>query len=125
MNGQLIGTLWDYYDTTGATTATTFRFDSLNLSTATVEGMFQVGTQQGLDAGFYNGYMGAIPAAWQSALGAPYLTGSVTQNIVSGTSNGPGAFGFNPSTLSTSTLTTTIPYVYYPYTSAAWRRRLY
>ncbi len=116
VNGQLIGTLWDYYDTTGATTATHFRFDSLNLSTATVEGMFQVGTN-GLNAGFYDGYMGAIPAAWQSALGAPYITGSVTQNIVSRTSNGPAAFGFNPSTLSTSTPSTTIPYVYYPYTT--------
>ena len=113
VNGQLIGTLWDYYDTSGTTTVTHFRFDSLNLSTATVEGMFQVGTN-GLNAGFYDGYMGAIPAAWQSALGAPYLTGSVCQNIVGRTSNGPGAFGFNPGTLSTSTPSTTIPYVYYP-----------
>ena len=116
VNGQLIGTLWDFYDTTGTTTVTHFRMDSLDLSTATVEGMFQVGTN-GLNAGFYDGYMCPIPAAWQSALGAPYITGSVTQNIVSRTSNGPGAFGFNPSSLSTSTPSTTIPYVYYPGTN--------
>ncbi len=113
VNGQLIGTLYDYYDTTGATVDTTFRFDSLNLSTATIEGMFQVGTQ-GLNAGFYDGYMCAIPAAWQSALGAPYLTGQTDLSILSRTSSGPAAFGFDPTTLSTSTPSTTIPYVYYP-----------
>jgi methionine-rich copper-binding protein CopC len=116
VNGQLIGTLWDYYDTTGSTIMSHFRFDSLNLSTAKVEGMFQVGTN-GLNAGYYAGYMSPIPSAWQAALGAPYLTGSVTQNIVSRTSNGPGAFGFDPKTLSTSKPSTTIPYVYYPSTT--------
>ena len=59
----------------GTTVVTHFRFDSLNLTTAQVEGMFQVGNQ-GLNAAFYDGYMSPIPANWQSALGAPYLTGN-------------------------------------------------
>ena len=114
VNGQLIGTLWDYYDTTGVTVDTHFRLDSLNLSTATAEGMFQVGTQ-GLNAGLYDGYMGPIPSAWQSALGAPYITGQMgLPEFSAGSSSGPAAFGFDPSTLSTSTPSTTIPYVYYP-----------
>ena len=114
VNGQLIGTLWDYYDPDGSATVSHFRIDSPNnLATSTIEGMFTVGTN-GLNGGFYDGYMGAIPAAWQSALGAPYLVGSVTQTTIERTSNGPGAFGFNPSTLSTATPTTTVPYLYYP-----------
>ena len=43
VNGQLIGTEYTCYDTSGTTYDTDYRFDSLNLSTAQVEGMFEVG----------------------------------------------------------------------------------
>ena len=43
VNGQLLGTEYNYYDTSFSTEVTTFRYDSLNLSTAQVEGMFEVG----------------------------------------------------------------------------------
>ncbi len=58
--------------------------------------------------------MASIPAAWQSALGEPYLTGNGALSIISRTSSGPALFGFNPSTFSTSTSTTPTPYAYYP-----------
>ena len=75
-NGQLIGTQYLYYDNSGTTYVTHFRFDSLNLSSAEVEGMFEVGgvaLECGAPgpsgaAGFYAGYMGPIPSNWQSAL---------------------------------------------------------
>ena len=40
-------------------------------------------------------------------------------NIITRTSFGPAVFGFNPSTLSTSTPSTATPYVYYTQTNAA------
>jgi hypothetical protein len=121
VNGQLIGTLYTFYDTSGATYETHYRIDSLNLSSATVEGMFEVGgislaggtiSASGA-ADFYAGYMSPIPANWQSAFGAPDLTGNCCTPILSRTSFGPAAFGFNPSTLSTSSVTTATPYLYY------------
>jgi hypothetical protein len=116
VNGQLLGTLYVYYDNSGTTVVTHFRLDSLNLSSPRAEGMFQVGTS-GLGGGLYDGYMGAIPSSWQSALGAPDLTGQCCINIVSRTSYGPAVFGFDPSTLNTSTPSTATPYVYYTATN--------
>ncbi len=121
-NGELIGTEYGYYDTTGATYETHFVLNTLNLATAQGEGMFEVGgitlddgtVQPGGAAGFYDGYMAPIPAAWQSALGAPYLTGNGALSIISRTSSGPALFGFNPSAFNTSTPTTPTPYVYFP-----------
>ena len=78
--------------------------------------MFQVGTN-GSERRILRWIHGSHTGRMAIRPGGTYLTGSVCQNIVSRTSNGPGAFGFDPSTLSTSTPTTTIPYVYYPYTS--------
>ena len=125
VGSQLLGTEYVYYDNSGTTVDTTFRYDSLNLSTATVEGMFQVGSQ-GLGAAFYDGYMTPIPTEWQSLLGATAMTGNAALSILSRTSNGPAAFGFNPSALNNAALgvgsggattpVTTIPYVYYPVT---------
>jgi hypothetical protein len=60
------------------------------------------------------GYMTPIPTEWQSALGDPYLTGQSDIAIVSRTSSGPAAFGFNPSTFSYNSAAPDTPYVYYP-----------
>jgi hypothetical protein len=116
VNGQLLGTAYVNYDTSGTTVVTHYRYDSLNLTTATVEGMFQVGNS-GMDAAFYDGYMAPIPANWQSALGASYLTGNSGLAIVGRTSSGPAAFGFDPSTLNISSPSSATPYVYYPLTN--------
>ena len=74
-----------------------FVLSSLNLSTASVGGLYQVGTQ---GAGLVAGYMTPIPSEWQAALGDTYLTGQADIPIISRTSSGPAAFGFNPSDLS-------------------------
>jgi PKD repeat protein len=108
-NGQLIGTEYDTYDASGTDTLSHFVLSSLNLSSATVSGLYQVG---GLGAGLVAGYMAPIPSEWQSALGDPYLTGQADVSIISRTSSGPAAFGFNPANLGSGAVPTT-PYVYY------------
>jgi len=121
VNGQLVGTEYVNYDTSGTTDVTHFVFNSLNLSSPEASGMDEVGgitlgggtiSPSGA-AGFYDGYMAPIPANWQSALGAPDLTGNCCLNIISRTSYGPAVFGFNPSNLSSSSTDTPTPYVYY------------
>jgi hypothetical protein len=72
--------------------------------------MFQVGN---LGGGFTGGYMAPIPSEWQSLLGAPYLTGQAALSIISRTSSGPAAFGFDPNQLG-SGAAPAVPYVYYP-----------
>jgi hypothetical protein len=112
VDGQLIGTEYVYYDAAETTMVTHFRFDSLDLATAQVEGMFQVGAP-GLGGGFFAGYMDAIPSNWQSALGSPYLTGQCCLNVIGRTSAGPAVFGFDPASLSTSEPSPATPYLYY------------
>jgi hypothetical protein len=87
-----------------------FTLSSLNLASAQVRGLFPLGT---LGGGFVGGYMAAIPPEWQAALGAPDLTGQAAIPIISRTSSGPAAFGFEPSNLG-SAIAPDIPYVYYP-----------
>jgi hypothetical protein len=108
-NGKLLGTDYLFYDANGAGTISHFTINSLTLSSASVSGLFQVGT---LGGGYVAGYMAPIPSEWKSALGAPYLTGQGDLSIISRTSNGPGVFGFDPSTLGSSP-SSAVPYVYY------------
>ena len=44
-NNELIGTAYLYYDATSSTTSSHFVINSLNLSTASVQGLYQVGSQ--------------------------------------------------------------------------------
>ena len=71
-NGQLIGTAFNTYDASGSAMVSHFELSSLNLASASVSGLYQVGTMGG---GFVGGYMTPVPSEWQSALGAPFLTG--------------------------------------------------
>jgi hypothetical protein len=109
IDGQLIGTLYEFYDGNVSAVTSHFRLSSLNL-TSSVQGLFQVGN---LGGGFVAGYMAPIPTEWQDLLGAPYLTGQAALNIISRTSSGPAAFGFDPDDLGAVTAPVT-PYVYYP-----------
>jgi PKD repeat protein len=109
-NNQLIGTAYVYYDASASAVDSHFVLSSLNLSTATVGGLYQVGTQY---PGLVAGYMTPVPSEWQAALGAPYLTGQSDLSIISRTSSGPAAFGFDPSTLGSGVAPAT-PYLYYP-----------
>jgi hypothetical protein len=110
VEGELLGTAFDFYDGGGTAKTSHFKLDSLNLATAKVDGFFPVGKR---GAGFVAGYMAPIPAEWQEALGAPYLTGQAALCVISRTSAGPAAFGFDPRGLGLGVIPV-IPYVYYP-----------
>jgi hypothetical protein len=113
VNGQILGSAFVYYDAANQCQVSHFRINSLNLSSAQIQGYFQVGANTGQDSGFFGGPMCAIPSNWQSDLGGyPYMTGNGCIPIISRTSFGPSAFGFNPSQLGSSAPAT--PYFYYP-----------
>jgi hypothetical protein len=110
VNGKLLGSVYNTYDANGTAPDAHFIVSSLNLATASVSGYYQVGNVGG---GLTSGYMTPVPTAWQSAFGAPYLTGQADINIISRTSSGPAVFGFDPSAVGTSMAPVT-PYLYYP-----------
>jgi hypothetical protein len=109
-NGRLVGSVYAWY--TGALTQTRSHFylDSLNLATSNAYGLYQLtgGAPRAMA-----GYMAQIPAEWQGALGAPYLTGLGGVNIVSTSSSGPAAYGFDPANLG-ATATPALEYLRYP-----------
>jgi hypothetical protein len=100
VDNQLVGTFYEYYDANGDAVDSHFKLDSLNLASANVSGLYQVGNYGG---GFVGGYMTPIPEEWQAELGAPYLTGQAALSIISRTSVGPAAFGFDPAQLGSAT----------------------
>jgi len=110
VDGQLIGTAYEYYDADGNARESHFRLSSLDLKSADIEGLFQVGRQGG---GFVGGYMTAVPGAWAERLGAPFLTGQAALSIVSRTSAGPCALGFDPKQLG-ARVANVRPFVWYP-----------
>jgi hypothetical protein len=63
---------------------------------------------------FTAGYMCHVPPALQSVLGAPALTGWVADSIVTGTSNGPAAFAFNPDSITGRVAVPAVPLLFYP-----------
>jgi PKD repeat protein len=106
-NGQLIGTDYAYY-ADGIQPTSHFVLDSLDLSTAQVQGLYPVNGRLAA------GYMTAIPSEWQGVLGYPDLTGLSGAPIISTESSGPAALGFDPSTLSYATTASNTPFLYYP-----------
>jgi hypothetical protein len=107
---RIIGTAYEYYDGAGNAVDSHFTLSSLNLATAQVDGLHQVGE---LGGGFVGGYMTQVPQEWQAEVGAPYLTGQAALSIISRTSAGPAAFGFDPEDLGPTTAPVE-PLVYYP-----------
>ncbi len=91
--GRLIGTSYVYYD--AALNARRSHFTSgLELArTGDFAGMYTVGS---VNPGFVAGYMGAIPAEWQTAFGGPALTGQSGLAIITRSSCGPSASVFDP-----------------------------
>ena len=108
-NGQLIGTAYNTYDAPGLVSLSHFTLSSTTLASASVSGLYQVGSMGG---GFVGGYMMPVPAEWRASLGAPFITGQAALNVISRTSYGPDAFGFDPAQFG-STMTPDIPYLYY------------
>lgn len=94
-----------YYDGSGAQSNSHFSRAGTSMSGG-VTGPYRVGS---MGAGFYSGYMGLVPAEWQSKFGGPALTGNCCLSIISRTSYGPAAFAFDPE----SSGSTAQPLVYY------------
>ncbi|QDU10893.1 Ig-like domain-containing protein [Gimesia aquarii] len=94
---RLIWTAYSGYDANAAVNVS-HGTSSFTLSDTTdAEGMFRVGST--LNPGYYAGYMTPVPAYWQSDFGVPVLTGQSNLNIITRTSAGPAAFGFDPDDL--------------------------
>ncbi|MGH7172677.1 MAG: PKD domain-containing protein [Gemmataceae bacterium] len=108
-NGQLIGTQYAYYSGAYAQTTSDFVLNSLNLSTAQVQGLYPV--EGGRLAA---GYITPIPSEWQGVLGAPDLIGASDIPIISTVSSGPAALGFNPNDLSYSATAPSTTFLDYP-----------
>jgi hypothetical protein len=83
---------------------------SLDLKESEVSGLFQVGS---LGGGFVGGWMAPVPDEWQAGLKAPYLTGVGGLAVISRSSSGPAAFGFDPASLGDSPIPAN-GLVYYP-----------
>jgi len=62
-----------------------------------------------------SGYMGVIPADWQSLLGGPAFTGNSSMSIISRGSNGPSFFVFDPDDVGVNSPIPSIPLMYYYY----------
>lgn len=108
---QLYGTAYSYYDADGNQTLSHF-ISPLDISGSNdANGMFRVGK---LGAGFVSGWMADVPSAWKGRVGAPMLTGNCCIPIISRTSYGPAAFGFNPGHLARKRPVPVKPLVYYP-----------
>jgi hypothetical protein len=91
---SLVVSAYDYYDATGSQVVSHFRRPLLLSSApATVVGPYRVGP---LGAGFYSGYMGDVPAAWQGKFRGRAFTGNACLGIISRTSYGPSTAAFDP-----------------------------
>jgi hypothetical protein len=119
-NEKLIGSSYAYYD--GGYEAFRSHFTaSLDWvrSGSKFKGMFQVGVSPNGETtpngGFVGGYMAHVPGKWQKILGYPALTGKGSLAIISRTSLGPCAWGFNPDNLGNVDPVPAVFLVGYPY----------
>jgi hypothetical protein len=108
---KLIGTVFKYYEGANSQRSSHFVVNSLKLSKATVGGTYSVGDPA--LARSMAGFMCPVPSEWQTAFGAPCLTGQADIPIISTTSNGPAAFGFDPKKLGSGETPAT-SLLYYP-----------
>lgn len=107
--GHLYFTKYVYYDGNGSQTESLF-VRPLDLAVeGQVRGPYRTGP---LGAGFYSGYIAAVPAPLQSALGGPVLIGNCCLSIITRTSYGPAVFAIDPP--AALERPQAIPLVYYP-----------
>lgn len=90
---RLIGTGVIYYDAVNSQALSHFT-RPLQLNASSASKMVRVGSSG--KTGFVAGYMALVPPEWQTALGAPVVTGQCCLPIISRTSWGPAAFAFDP-----------------------------
>ena len=106
-NNKLIGSAFGYYD---ANTDCYRSHFSANLDWATSGTGFSGFKKVGLNpvdplvanGGLVGGYMAHVPPEWQTALGYPALTGKGGVAVISRSSMGPAAWGFNPDDVTTT-----------------------
>lgn len=107
VGGSLVyqGVLWFtkclYYDAEHAQTASHFSRPISLSTTGQVTGPLTIGS---IGAGFVSGYLGHVPADWQSVLGGTVLTGNCCLSIISRTSYGPAASAWTPGQTSATPL---------------------
>jgi hypothetical protein len=109
--GKLYGSVAADYVAAESQTTSHFVFSSLDLSSATLAGLYAIGNGTP-SARVLGGAMCSVPAAWQSALGHSALTGCSNLSRIELHSAGPAAIGFDPSSVGVSATAT--PCVYYP-----------
>lgn len=120
--GRLILAAYLYYDGTGGQTKSHFTSGLVLSTLGDINGPYQVGTlfniSPGTDntCGFLSAYLGAIPSAWQAALGGPVLAGNGDIPIISRTSRGPSAWAIDPAKLGVVDPIPASPLVTYPST---------
>jgi hypothetical protein len=105
----LYTTVYSYYDGLGKQTLSHFTSGLSLATTNDAQGPYRVEAPK---AGYVSGYMGAIPLAWQAALGGPVLNGNCCLSIISRTSYGPAAFALDPSNIGASAAAAA-PLLYY------------
>lgn len=111
-NHQLYTTKYVYYDATSSQTNAFYRKANTNLAQANAVGAARV--EAGLNEGFVDGAMSPIPAKWQSALHGTVAVGNNSLSIITRTSWGPAAFGWNPASfVNATTPSPATPLVYY------------
>lgn len=106
---RLYGTAYIYYDANNVQRVSHYSH-SAQLNEPSFSGWSQVwdaGRQ-----GYVAGPLAVVPSEWQGVLGAAALTGQCCIPIVSRTSVGPAAFGFDPNQIGQSVVPAT-PLVYY------------
>jgi hypothetical protein len=108
---RLVWSVYVYYDAAGRETVS-HGTSTLDLSRPQARGVYRLA---GIPAGAVAGSMSHVPRYWQQAFGAPVLTGLAGVPIVSRTSAGPCAVGFDPADLGPSPAGSRV-FLYYPLT---------
>ncbi len=115
--GQLCGTNFAYYDGNSAQTLSHWCRPSDLSVKGQVQGFIGLITPTAplirKPVRFTHTILADIPEEWQTALGGDVLTGGCCVAIVSGTSNGPAAFGWNAAQFAQGQAVT--PLIYTPY----------
>ena len=94
--GKLIVSEYVTYDATTSQKAAFFVKPNTDLGAANATGAFPI---MAPNIGFLDGWIGAVPPAWQALLGGPVASGNCCMSIITRTSYGPAAFAWDPAKL--------------------------
>ena len=97
-NNRLIGSAWAYYSTSNYLSHYSAS-PTWSTSGSQFSGLKGLGETPGGSIpghNFVGGFMALVPDEWQTQLGYPAITGQGAISIISRSSSGPAAYGFNP-----------------------------